>query len=153
MKYMIYLLVNLKRHITKSIMTNPKLKLLPIKPSITSSLKYLLINLGLLRSCGLRRDYSAKIVCVCTCCGVLATQLQIISQDSLSDNGDIALASIEIRGERVTIEAAAPNSNAVAPATSGVNFQLTLQRGHNRLHGPFIESVEHGYSVLVQVRP
>lgn len=90
---------------------------------------------------------------MCTCCGVLATQLQIISQDSLSDNGDIALASIEIRGERVTIEAAAPNSKAVAPATSGVNFQLTLQRGHNKLHGPFVESVEHGYSVLIQVRP
>ena len=67
-----------KKNITISVMANAILELLPIKPSMTFSMKYSLMTLSFIRSCGLRRKYHAKSVC--THALKLATQLQITLQ-------------------------------------------------------------------------
>ena len=80
-KYVMYLLGDLKSHITISVMENVILELIPIKPSMSFPMKYSLMTLGLFKSCGLRRKYPAKRVCVYTCCWILATQLKATSQN------------------------------------------------------------------------
>ena len=41
------------------------------------------------------------------------------------------------RDEKVTVKDAATNSNTVAAAALGVDFQLTPQRGHNMCKSPW----------------
>ena len=52
-----------KKNITISVMANAILELLPIKPSMTFSMKYSLMTLSFFRSCGLRRKYNTKREC------------------------------------------------------------------------------------------
>ena len=87
-----------------------------------------LMTLSFFRSCGLRRKYHAKSVCVYTCFDTChPAPDNLANKDSLPDNEDIALASMKSRDGRVTTKDAAPSSNTVAPAALGVNLQLTPQ--------------------------
>ena len=117
-------------------MANAILELLPIKPSMTFSMKYSLMTLSFIRSCGLRRKYHAKSVYTCfdTC---HPAPDNLANEDSLPDNENIAMASMKSRDERVTTKDAAPNSNTVAAAALGVDLQLTPQRGHNMCKSPW----------------
>ena len=63
-KYITYLMVNLKSHTMISVMANAILELLPIKPSMTFPMKYSLMTLTFLGSCGLWRKYHTKNVFV-----------------------------------------------------------------------------------------
>ena len=123
-----YSTANLKSHITISVTANAILELLPIKPSMTFPMTYSLMTLSFFRSCGLRRKYHAKSVCVYTCFDTChPAPYKLANKDSLPDNEDIALASMKSRDERVTAKDAAPSSNTVAAAALGVNLQLTPQ--------------------------
>ena len=85
-------------------------------------------------------------VCVCVCARVCVHMLRdachpdpdnFANEDSLPDNEDIALLSMQSRGEQVTTKDAASNSNTVAAAALGGDLQLTPQRGHRRWRSPW----------------
>ena len=96
---MMYLLANLKSHITISVIVNVIIELLPIKPSMACPMKYSLTTLGFFRSCGLKESH-AKSVCVHmlrdTCHPVPDN---LTNEDSPPDNDDIALASMKSWGK------------------------------------------------------
>ena len=96
---------------------------------------YSLMTLSFFRSCGLRRKYHAKSLCVYTCfdtCHPVPDNLA--NKDSLPDNEDIALASMKSRDKRVTTKDAAPSSNTVAAAALGSTFN-SLLRVLGRVYG------------------
>ena len=109
-----------KNHITISVMAKTISEFLPIKLNITFPMKYSLLTLRQFGSCGLRKKYSVKSVCVQMLWNTCHLALDnLTNEDSLPDNENIALASMNSRGEKITTKAAAPKSSTVTAVTSG----------------------------------